>query len=129
MWEEANNIVEVDCFVFLQKSDNVSFATRLNEVLEIPGLGIIDFKFWFDLTNSEHRVKFSNSDHIFTILFLHYAAEEVCSGRLVKEYWCIVHLVLKDTQSLEVLQIHLTKQVKFVSLSFEDQFTIRTNMS
>lgn len=97
MREEANNVIEVYSFVFLEESDNVSFTARLYEVLKIPRLGIKNFKFGFDLTYSEHRIKFSNSDHVFTILFLHNTAEEVCSGRLVKEYGCVVHLVLKHS--------------------------------
>jgi|694.fasta_scaffold144890_2 hypothetical protein len=54
MWKKANNVVEVDGFVFLEESDNVSLTARLYEVLKIPRLGIIYFKFGFNLSYSEH---------------------------------------------------------------------------
>lgn len=52
MREKPGDVVEVNGFVLLQESDDVSLTSRLDKVLEVSALRVVYFKLRLDLAYS-----------------------------------------------------------------------------
>lgn len=77
MREEPHNVVEVYSFILLQEPDNISFAARLDKVLEVPRLGIVHLQFGFNLADCVQRVHLADRYLELATFLFDQAAEEI----------------------------------------------------
>jgi len=68
--EEPNDILKVDRGILLQEANDVCFAPRLDEVLEVARLRVVHLQLWLDLSHSIHRVQLPDRDGLLSILLL-----------------------------------------------------------
>jgi hypothetical protein len=102
--------------ILLQKADNVGLGPSLDKVLVSSALWIVNFhvSLWLNLAHKIDLLKFSHKNLVFTVLILVHDAQEVVLMSLMIEYWTIVHVVFKNSNTFSLV-INLSKQRYFLA--------------
>jgi hypothetical protein len=96
--------------IFLEESDDICLSASLDKMLICATLRIIDFHIGLGL-NLAHQVKLLQLSHInllLAMLVLMHHTKKVVFVSLVVKNWTVVHIVLKDCDTLS-RTVNLTK--------------------
>ena len=101
--------------ILLQKANDIGLSPSLDKVLVSSALRIINLHvgLWLNLPHKIDLLKLSHKNLVFSILILVHDAKEIVLMSLMIEYWTIVHIVFKNSNTFSLV-INLAKQRYFL---------------
>ena len=129
MREVLHNVRKIYHLIFLQKPNDVRLGSRLDIVLVVAGLRVVNLLFWLYLANSEQIIQLANDKLLLTLFSFNQDAKKVCPLRCVEEDRRVVHFVFQDCQTFKDVRIYLTQQIKPLTWLLQDNLAIRSHVS